>query len=161
MCIRDRYGTDDLVSDLAINNFASVASSGGGVPGGFRLYTPTVTGGGGGFILGQVRASYNDGTFSGTNAKNVAIGTANNTNLTSGTGVIYGNFFGNGINDITLTITASNSAAMDNLTITKGTLVGSDSSQDLSYTWSGQTKEVIDAASDMTFNIHIALTNEP
>ena len=157
----NKYGTDDLVSDLAINNFASVASSGGGVPGGFRLYTPTVTGAGGGFILGQVRASYNDGTFSGTNAKNVAIGTANNTNLTSGTGVIYGNFFGNGIDDITLTISASNSAAMDNLTITKGTLTGADNSMDLTYTWSGQTKEVIDSASDMTFNIHVALSEQP
>jgi len=155
----NKYGTDNLVSDLAINNFASV--TGGSSGGGFRLYTPTVTGAGGGFILGQVRASYSDGTFSGTNAKNVAIGTANNTNLTSGTGVIYGNFFGNGINDITLTITASNTAAMDNLTITKGTLTGSDSSQDLTYTWSGQTKEVIDSASDMTFNINVALSEEP
>ena len=120
-----------------------------------------LAGAGGGFILGQVRASYNDGTFSGTNAKNVAIGTANNTNLTSGTGVIYGNFFGNGIDDITLTISASNSAAMDNLTITKGTLTGADNSMDLTYTWSGQTKEVIDAASDMTFNIHVALSEQP
>ena len=155
----NKYGTDDLVSDLAINNFASV--TGGSSGGGFRLYTPTVTGGGGGFILGQVRASYDDGTYSGTNAKNVAIGTANNTNLTSGTGVIYGNFFGNGINDITLTISADGTAAIDNLTITKGTLTGSDSSQDLTYTWSGQTKEVIDSASDMTFNINVALSEEP
>ena len=157
----NKYGTDDLVSDLAINNFASVASSGGGVPGGFRMYTPTITGAGGGLILGQVRASYSDGTFSGTNAKNVAIGTANNTNLTSGTGVIYGNFYGNGVNDITLTISASNSAAMDNLNITKGSLVGVAPSQDLHYTWTGQTKEVIDASSDMTFNIHVALSEEP
>ena len=111
--------------------------------------------------MGQVRASYNDGTYSGTAAKNVFVGTANNTSLTGGTGVIYGNFYDNGINDITLTITATNSAAIDNLTITKGSLVGVSPSQDLHYTWTGQTKEVIDSASDMTFTVAVALTNEP
>ena len=155
----NKYGTDDLVSDIAINNFASVAN--GNTGGGFRLYTPTVTGGGGGFIMGQVRASYNDGTYSATNAKTVHIGTANNTNLTSGTGTIYGNFYNNDINNITLTITADSTAAMDNLTITKGTLSGQDPSSDLTYTWTGQLKEDIDSASDMTFNVHVALSEEP
>ncbi len=155
----NKYGTDDLVSDIAINNFASV--TGGNTGGGFRLYTPTVTGGGGGFIMGQVRASYNDGTYSATNSKTVHIGTANNTNLTSGTGTIYGNFYNNDINNITLTITADTTAAMDNLTITKGTLSGQDPSSDLTYTWTGQLKEDIDSASDMTFNVHVALSEEP
>jgi hypothetical protein len=156
----NKYGTDDLVSDLAINNFASVANSGGGAPGGFRMYTPTVTGGIG-LIAGAVRASYSGGGFSGTNVKNVAIGTPNNTNLISGTGALYGDFNDNGINDITLTITADGTAAIDNLTITKDTLTGGFNSYDLTYTWEGKTSEVIDASSIMTFNVHVALTNEP
>tara|TARA_Y100000361_G_scaffold154279_1_gene179269 strand:- start:2945 stop:8920 length:5976 start_codon:yes stop_codon:yes gene_type:complete len=159
--IIEQYGSTDTTVTLDWDQFLTVATGGGGVSGGSRLYTPLITGAGGGLIMGQVRASYNDGTYSGTAAKNVFVGTANNTSLTGGTGVIYGNFYDNGINDITLTITATNSAAIDNLTITKGSLVGVSPSQDLHYTWTGQTKEVIDSASDMTFTVAVALTNEP
>ena len=158
-----KYGSEDLTSNLAINNFASV--TGGSSGGGSRLYTPTVTGAGGGLILGQHRATYNDGNGnSGTAAKNVLIGTASGTNLTSGTGVMYGNFYNNGYNDITLTISATSSSAFNqstNLTITKTSLVGVAPAQDLHYSWTAQLDEQIDSASDMTFNIHVALAQEP
>ena len=158
-----KYGSDDLTSNLNINSFASV--SGGSSSGGSRLYTPTVTGAGGGIILGQHRATYNDGNGnSGTAAKNVLIGTASGTNLTSGSGVMYGNFYGNSYNEITLTISADSSSAFHqstNLTITKTSIVGIAPSQDLHYSWTAQLDEQIDSASDMTFNIHVALASEP
>lgn len=158
-----KYGSENLTSNLAINNFTSVA--GGSSGGGSRLYTPTVTGAGGGLILGQHRATYNDGNGnSGTAAKNVLIGTASGTNLTSGTGVMYGNFYGNSYNEITLTISADSSSAFHqstNLTITKTSLVGVAPSQDLHYSWTAQLDEEIDSASDMTFNIAVSLAQEP
>ena len=158
-----KYGTDDLASNLALNNFAAV--TGGSNSGGSRLYTPAVTGAGGGLILGQHRATYDDGNGnSGTAAKNVLIGTASGTNLTSGTGVMYGNFYGNSYNEITLTISADSSSAFHqstNLTITKTSLVGVAPSQDLHYSWTAQLDEVIDSASDMTFNIAVSLAQEP
>ena len=134
--------------------------SGGG---GFRLYTPQVTGAVGGLIPGQVRASYNPGSgyLAGLNAKSVAIGTPNNTNLYSGTGTLYGNFYGNSVSQITLSISAAGSAAIDNLTITRGTLTGQAPAQNLYYSWTGITSEAIDASSDMTFTVNVALANEP
>ena len=159
----NKYGSDDLTSNLAINNFASVTGGSGG--GGSRLYTPTVTGSGGGLILGQHRATYNDGNGnSGTAAKNVLIGTASGTNLTSGTGVMYGNFYNNGYNDISLSISATQASAfhqVSGLTITKTSLVGVAPSQDLHYSWTAQLDEQIDSASDMTFNIAVSLAQEP
>ena len=158
-----KYGSDDLTSLLALNNFASV--TGGSASGGSRLYTPTVTGAGGGLILGQHRATYNDGNGnSGTAAKNVLIGTASGTNLTGGSGVMYGNFYGNTLQQISLDISASSSSAFhqtQSLTISPTSLVGVAPSQDLHYTWTAQLDEVIDASSDMTFNIHVGLSNEP
>ena len=155
-----KYGNDDLTSLLNLNNFASV--SGGSGSGGFRLYTPAQPiGAGGGLIAGMVRASYN---LSGTNiisAKTVAIGAAENTNLTGGTGILYGNFYGNTLSQITLSISATNTAALDNLTIAKSSIVGQAPSQDLHYTWTGQTSEIIDASSDMTFTVSVALAYEP
>ena len=161
----NKYGTTDLVSDIAINNFASVSGGSSG-SNQIRLWTPTVTGGGG-FIMGAARASYNDGNgSSGTNAKGVAIGTLSLTNITSGTGTIYGNFYGNSINDITLTISVdsggTSALSSSQLTVTKGTLTAIDlSSYDLTFTWSGRLDEVIDASSLMVFNVHVALANEP
>jgi hypothetical protein len=139
--------------------------SGGSVSGGSRLYTPTVTGAGGGLILGQHRATYNDGNGnSGTAAKNVLIGTASGTNLTSGTGVMYGNFYGNTMQEISLNISTQSASAFhttNSLTISPTSLVGVAPSQDLHYSWTAQLDEEIDASSDMTFNIHVALSNEP
>ena len=158
-----KYGTDDLASNLALNNFAAV--TGGSSSGGSRLYTPTVTGAGGGLILGQHRATYNDGNGnSGTAAKNVLIGTLSLTNLTSGTGVMYGNFYGNTLQQITLAISATSSSAFhqtQNLTITPTSLVGVAPAQDLHYSWTAKLDEVIDASSDMTFTIAVSLTNNP
>ena len=66
--LASKYGTADLISDLAINNFASVSGGSSG-SNQSRLWTPTVTGGGG-FIMGAARASYDDGNGnSGTNDK--------------------------------------------------------------------------------------------
>ncbi len=159
----NKYGNDDLTTLLALNNFATVSGGSGG--GGSRLYTPTVTGAGGGLILGQHRASYNDGNGnSGTAAKNVLVGTASGTNLTSGTGIAYGNFYGNTLQQISLDISASNASAFNpttGLTISPTSLVGVAPSQDLHYSWTAQLDEQIDASSDMTFNIHVALSNEP
>ena len=98
--------------------------------------------------------------------KGVAIGTLSLTNITSGTGTIYGNFYGNSINDITLTISVDSggTSALSNsqLTVAKGTLTQVDpSSYNLTFTWSGRLDEVIDASSLMVFNVHVALANEP
>jgi len=158
-----KYGTDDLTSLLSLNNFASVA--GGSSSGGSRLYTPTVTGAGVGLILGAHRASYNDGNGnSGTAAKNVLIGTLSLTNLTSGTGVMYGNFYGNNLQQIALSISATSSSAFhqtQSLTISPTSLIGVAPSQDLHYSWTAKLDEVIDASSDMTFNIAVSLAYEP
>ena len=158
-----KYGTDDLASNLSINSFAAV--TGGSSSGGSRLYTPTVTGAGGGLILGEHRATYNDGSGnSGTAAKNVLIGTASGTSLTSGTGVMYGNFYGNTLQQISLSISATQASAfhqVSGLTISPTSLVGVAPSQDLHYSWTAQLDEVIDASSDMTFNIAVSLATEP
>ena len=66
------------------------------------MWQPTVTGALGGFI-NIARGTYNDGTYSRTNSKLVDVGVANNTSIT-GTGTISGNFFGNTVQQITLSI---------------------------------------------------------
>lgn len=155
------FGSVASSHTLDVGNFIADESISGG--GGFRVYTPQVTGAGGGLIAGQVRASYNPGPsyLAGLNAKSVAIGTPNDTNLYSGTGTLYGNFYGNSVSQITLSISAAGSAAIDNLTITRGTLTGQAPAQNLYYSWTGITSEAIDASSDMTFTVNVALANEP
>jgi len=155
------FGSVASSHTLDVGNFIAAESISGG--GGYRVYTPQVTGAGGGLIAGQVLASYNPGPsyLAGLNAKNVAIGTPNNTNLYSGTGTLYGNFYGNSVSQITLSISAAGSAAIDNLTITRGTLTGQAPAQNLYYSWTGITSEAIDASSDMTFTVNVALANEP
>ena len=157
----DYFGSVASSHTLDLGNFIAAESVSGG--GGFRLYTPQVTGSGGGLIPGQVRASYNPGPgyLAGNYAKSVAIGTPDNTNLYSGTGTLYGNFYGNSVSQITLSISAAGSAAIDNLTITRGTLTGQAPAQNLYYSWTGTTSEAIDASSDMTFTVGVALANEP
>ncbi len=157
----DYFGTVSSGHTLDLGNFIAAESVSGG--GGFRQYTPAVTGAGGGLIAGAVRASYNPGSgyLAGLNSKNVAIGTPNDTDLYSGTGTLYGNFYGNSVSQITLSISATGSAAIDNLTITRGTLTGQAPAQDLHYSWTGRTSEAIDASSDMTFTVGVALANEP
>ena len=157
----DYFGSVASSHTLDVGNFIAAESISGG--GGYRVYTPQVTGAGGGLIAGQVLASYNPGPsyLAGLNAKNVAIGTPNDTNLYSGTGALYGNFYGNSVSQITLSISAAGSAAIDNLTITRGTLTGQAPAQNLYYSWTGITSEAIDASSDMTFTVNVALANEP
>tara|TARA_R100001198_G_scaffold2756_2_gene1781 strand:- start:9473 stop:15475 length:6003 start_codon:yes stop_codon:yes gene_type:complete len=157
----DNYGSADTTMSLNLDNFFNVA----GGSGGSILLNSEVTGAGGGFInIGKL--TYNDGTYSTTNGKVIHVGTADNTSI-SGTGTIYGNFFGNGINDITLAITPgtgntdTGTSCFDNMTITKGTLSGSDASQDLTYTWTAQFDETITSSSIPDYNVQVSLTNEP
>jgi hypothetical protein len=94
----------------------------------------------------------------------VLIGTLSLTNLTSGTGVLYGNFYGNNLQQIALTISATSSSAFhqtQSLTISPTSLIGVAPAQDLHYSWTAKLDEVIDASSDMTFNIAVSLANEP
>ena len=77
---------------------------------------------------------------------------------------MYGNFYGNNMQQIALTISAQPQSAFhqtNSLTISPTSLVGVAPSQDLHYSWTAQLDEVIDSSSDMTFNIHVALSNEP
>jgi len=155
------FGSTASSHTLDLGNFIAAESSGGG---GFRIYTPEVTGSGGGLIIANVRASFNPGPtyISGLNSKSVAIGTPNDTNLYSGTGTLAGNFYGNSVSQITLSIAPkSATSAIDNLTITRGTLTGQAPSQNLYFSWTGQTAEDIDSSSDMTFIVHVSLANEP
>ena len=90
------------------------------------------------------------------------------TNIT-GTGTIYGNFYGNNASQITLTITpgtgnATNTSCFDNMTVTKGTLSGGEypgDDEELTYTWSAQFDETVTSSSVPTYNINVALANEP
>ena len=155
------FGSTASSHTLDLGSFIAAESSGGG---GYRMYTPEVTGAGGGLIIANVRASYNPGStyIAGLNSKNVAIGTPNNTNLYSGTGALYGNFYGNSVSQITLSIAPkSATSAIDNLTITRGTLTGQAPAQNLYFSWTGQTAEEIDSSSDMTFIVTVSLANEP
>jgi hypothetical protein len=155
------YGSADTTMTLDLDDVFNVAGGSGGA----ILLNSEVTGAGGGFInIGKL--TYNDGTYSTTNGKVIHVGTADNTSI-SGTGTIYGNFFGNGINDITLAITPgtgntdTGTSCFDNMTITKGTLTGSDASQDLTYTWTAQFDETITSSSIPDYNVQVSLTNEP
>lgn len=153
----DYFGTQTATHVLDVGAFIAAEGSGGG---GARLYTPAVTGAGGGLILGAVRGNY------GTNfqTKSVNIGTASGTSITGGTGVIFGNFYGNSFSQITLAITATNASAFNTnsgLTISKTSLVGQAPAQDLHYNWTATTDEVIDGSSDMTFTVAVSLANEP
>ena len=104
-----------------------MTAEGTGGASGFRLYTPT-TSGVSGLILGPARADYNiSGGMSAIQAKSVPYGAPSGQNLTNGTGVLYGNFYGNSLQQITLTISATANSAFNqttNLTIAKSTLVG-------------------------------------
>ena len=93
------------------------------------------------------------------------VGTANNTNI-SGTGTIYGNFYGNTLQQITLSIspgtgTSTNTSCYDNMTVTKTSIVGSSTSSDLHFNWTAQLNETITASSVPIFNVNVALANEP
>ena len=138
-------------SNLNLDSFTSVA--GGSSSGGSVMLTPAVTGSVGGIII----ARFNSGS------KIIPVGTSSGTNY-SGTGTIFGNFYGNSENQVTLSISATSSSAWNtsNISVTRGTLTQIDpSSYDLTYTWSGQLDEQIDSASDLTFTVNVALANEP
>ena len=155
----DQYGTASTTSSLQLDNFISLAS--GGSSSGQIMWTPAVTGSGGYTITSF--GSYNDGTYSRTLSKLIDFGTASGTNIT-GTGVITGNFYGNAMSEITLSISADSAACVHtstNLTVTKYTLLGSGATATLNYTWSAQFDELIDNASDATFTVAVALDNEP
>jgi len=158
----DRYGSASTTSQLNLDSMFDRASGSGG--GGSLMLLGEVTGGNGGFI-NIPKITYNDGTYSTTNGKIIYIGTANNTNLT-GTGTIFGNFYGNSLSEITLAIsegsgTSNTTSCFDNLTITKGTLTGTDSSQDLTYTWSGQFSETVTSSSVPKINVNVTLASNP
>jgi hypothetical protein len=159
----DYFGSTASSHTLDLGNFMTAEGTSGAS--GFRLYTPTLSGTSSGLILSPVRANYNiSGGMSAIQAKSVPYGAPSGQNLTGGTGVLYGNFYGNTLQQITLTISATANSAFNQstaLTITKGSLVGQAPSQDLHFTWTAQLDEVIDASSDMTFNIAVSLTNSP
>ena len=158
----DYFGSTASSHTLDLGNFIAAESTSGAS--GFRLYTPTVTGVSG-LIMGPARASYTVlNGISGTNTKSIAYGTPSGTNITSGSGVLYGNFYGNNLQQISLSISATGSSAFNqtqSLTISPNNLVGQAPAQDLHYTWTAQTDEIIDASSDMTFNITVGLFNNP
>ena len=159
----DRYGSASTTSQLNLDSMFDRASGSGG--GGSLMLLSEVTGGGGGYI-NIAKITYNDGTYSTSNGKIIHIGTADNTNLT-GTGTIYGNFYGNTLSQITLAIsegsgTSNNTSCFDNLSITKGTLTGSGyGSQDLTYTWSGQFSETVTSSSVPKINVNVTLASNP
>ena len=159
----DYFGSTASSHTLDLGNFMTAEGTSGAS--GFRLYTPTLSGTSSGLILSPVRADYNiSGGMSAIQAKSVPYGAPSGQNLINGTGVLYGNFYGNTLQQITLTISAASNSAFNQttaLTITKGSLVGQAPSQDLHFTWTAQLDEVIDANSDMTFNIAVSLTNSP
>ena len=147
----ERYGSANTTANLNIDSFTSVA--GGSSGGGSIMLTPSVTGSIGGIIIARINGG----------SKTIAVGTSSGTNF-SGYGTIFGNFYNNNINQVTLTISATGTSAWNtsNITVTKGTLTQIDpSSYDLTYTWSGQLDEQIDSSSDLTFTVNVALANEP
>jgi hypothetical protein len=154
------YGSADTTMTLDLDDVFNVAGGSGGA----ILLNSEVTGSGGYINVGKL--TYNDGTYSTTNGKVIHVGTADNTNIT-GTGTIYGNFYGNTLQEITLSITPgtgntdTGTACFDNMTITKGTLTGTGSSQDLTYTWTAQFDETITSSSIPDYNVQVSLTNEP
>ena len=158
----EQYGTADTTSNIDLDDFLTKTGGSGG--GGSILLNAEVTHGLGGYInIGKL--TYNDGTYSTSNGKVIHIGVADNTSI-SGTGTIFGNFYGNNLSQITLTITpgtgnTTNTSCFDNMSITKGTLTGTDGSQDLTYTWSAQFDETVTSSSIPTYNVNVALANEP
>ena len=157
----DRYGSADTTTTLALDDMFDVAGGSGGS--GSILLTPETTGSGG--YINIAFLTYNDGTYSTSNGKVIHVGSANNTSIT-GTGTIYGNFYGNSLSQITLAITPGTgntvaTSCFDNMSITKGTLTGTDSSQDLTYTWTAQFDETITSSSTPVFNVQVSLDNEP
>ena len=158
----EQYGTADTTSNIDLDDF--LTKTGGSGSGGSILLNAEVTHGLGGYInIGKL--TYNDGTYSTSNGKVIHIGVANNTNIT-GTGTIFGNFYGNDLSQITLSITpgtgnTTNTSCFDNMSVTKGTLTGEDGSQDLTYTWSAQFDETVTSSSVPTYNVNVALANEP
>ena len=160
----DRYGTAATTSVLALDNFLSKA--GGSGSGGQIMWTPTVTGANGNLTNTNVLGTYNDTvapTFSRSNSKLIDVGVGNGTTV-AGSGIIFGDFNGNTVQQITLSISATSASCLHqstNLSVTKGSLTGSGSNQNLNYTWTAQFDEDIDAASDATFTIAVALDNEP
>ena len=147
----ERYGSANTTANLNLDSFTSVA--GGSSGGGSIMLTPAVTGSVGGIIIARLTGG----------SKTIPVGTSSGTNY-SGTGTIFGNFYNNNINQVTLTVSATSSSAWNtsNITVTKGTLTQIDpSSYDLTYTWSGQLDEQIDSSSDLTFTVNVALANEP
>ena len=159
----EQYGILDTTSTLALDNFLS--KSGGNSSGGGQIMWVSTATGSGGFI-NIAKASYNDGTYSRTNSKLVDVGAANNTAV-NGTGTVYGNFYGNALNQITLSITPgpgntdSGTACVDGLSITKGTLTEDGASSSLTYTWSGAFDETITSSSKAEINVQVSLFNEP
>ncbi len=156
----DQYGTTDTTSTVNINNMFTVAGGSGVLS---LLLQPQTTGSQGGIII--CFNTYNDGTFSQVGSKTLLVGTANNTNI-SGTGTIYGNFYGNTLQQITLSIspgtgTSTNTSCFDNMTVTKQSIVGSSTSSDLHFNWTAQLNETITASSVPIFNVNVALANEP
>ena len=160
----DRYGTAATTSVLALDNFLSKA--GGSGSGGQIMWTPAVTGANGNLTNTNVLGTYNDTvapTFSRSNSKLIDVGVGNGTTV-AGSGIIFGDFNGNTVQQITLSISATSASCLHqstNLSVTKGSLTGSGSNQNLNYTWTAQFDEDIDAASDATFTIAVALDNEP
>lgn len=159
----NKYGSGDLTSTLPLNDFLTVSGGSGG--GGSRQLSVTVTGDASGIIVGDHRFSYNDGNGnSGTNVKAIDVGTLSLTSLTSGTGVMYGNFHGNTLQGIALSISSASSSAISQtqeLTISATSLVGVAPSQDLHYTWTAKTDEVISSTSDVSFTIDVDLAYVP
>ncbi len=158
----DKYGSASTTSSLQLDNFLSLASGGGG--GGQIMWEPSATGSGG--FINIAKGTYDDGTYDRTNSKLVDVGVADNTSV-SGNGTIYGNFYGNSVNQITLSITPgpgntdSGTACVDGLSVTKGSLTGSGASQELTYTWAGAFDEVVTASSNAKFNVQVELDMEP
>ena len=161
--IIEQYGISDTSSILALDSFLSKSGGTSGSSGQIA-WTPEVEGSGGYIITAF--GTYNDvvaPTFSRSNSKFIDIGVGVGTTI-AGTGTIFGNFYGNTIQQITLSISATSESCIHqvtNLAVTKGSLTGSGSSQDLTYTWTAQFDEDIDSASDATFEIDVALFYEP
>ena len=156
----ENYGSANTTMTLGLDTLFNVAAGGGG---GVLLLNSQATGDGGYINIGKL--SYNDGTYSTSNGKIIHVGAADNTNIT-GTGTIYGNFYGNSLQEISLLITpgtgnSTNTSCFDNMTITKGTLSGSDASQDLTYTWSANFDETITSSSTPIYNVQVVLSNNP
>jgi len=165
--VLERYGVADTSSIIALDNFLTKSGSSGSGNAGQIMWAPEATGSGG--FINIAKGSYNDtvNSLSRSNSKLIDVGVANNVPV-SGTGTIYGNFYGNNINQITLSITPGTgttdpgTACVDGLSVSKGPqLTGSGASQELTFTWAGTFDEDITSSSSAIFNVNVALDNEP